>query len=316
MEKSKPLAKFKKPAYFRPDTLIFSESRHALGISDRHYRCVLSSHKKCNANGERQIPKETMERTFGRYAGRFFLEKKPGQLVTNEILKKELWNLITGIDEQAESEEEIMTSTTEVMLQDAISDKKIQQSDIEDFEKAYVRSQEADYPLMLCGFVLNFVKVASHPENEAMLGRNLAILTKHVEITKSGSIVAIELEPWGWYAMNYIERYSPGYLQGLKDKKVKILNTQNEFLKMPLHEAALKYGIGYTQDAMGQDMNVTYGLFRFVKDTLKISLNLEPEQMSVAIPYLFDRMQNDPAIRIATQAMGLLKIKPLNRNKP
>jgi hypothetical protein len=179
-----PIAKFKKPPYFRPATLVFSESDHVLGISDRHYRCLLSSHRKCNANGERQIPKETLERAFGRYAGKFELDKAEGQRIADVIMKKHLWDLIMGIDEEAEPEEEIMSATTKVMLQESVAKKKLQPSDLKDFEKAFIRSNEADYPLLLCGFVLNFIKVASHPEDEARLGRNLAILTKRVLISK------------------------------------------------------------------------------------------------------------------------------------
>jgi len=78
---------------------------------------------------------------------------------------------------------------------------------------------------------------------------------------------------------------------------------------MPIHEAALKYGIGYTQEAMGQDMNTMFGLFKFVKDMFSMTLKLNPEQMAIALPHMFDRMQNDPAIRITLQAMSLMNIK-------
>jgi hypothetical protein len=213
------------------------------------------------------------------------------------------------MEEESEPQEEIMSATTKVMLQEAVVNKKLQSSDIKEFEKAFIRSSEADYPLLLCGFILNFIKVASHPENEARLGRNLAILTKRVVLSKEGKILEIELEPWGWYAMNFINRYVPAYLEGLKKNGVKILNTKNEYLSMPIHEAALKYGIGYTKEAMGQDMNEIHGLFALVKDMFTITLKLEPDQMSLAIPYMFDRMQNDPAIRIAIQGMSLLGIK-------
>jgi hypothetical protein len=110
--------------------------------------------------------------------------------------------------------------------------------------------------------------------------------------------------------MNFINRYIPAYLSDLKKKGVKILNTKNEFLTMPMHEAALKYGIGYTKEAMGQDMNEMHGLFVFVKDMLAITFKLDSDQMTLAIPYIFDRLQNDPAIRIAMQGMSLMGIKP------
>ncbi len=308
--KTIPKPKPKKLPYFRSGTLVFADSGHVLGISDRHYRCALSSHRKCNANGERQINKETLERSFGRLAGKFEVDKKVCLAISDEILKKTMWELVVGLEEQSDSQEEIMTATTEVMWQEGVVNKKVEPSDIEDFERAFIKSQEVDYPIMLCGFIINFLKMASHPENEAMLGRNLAILTKQIKLTKEGKILEIELEPWGWYTVNYIEKYSAGYLKGIKDKGVKILNTPNEFLKLPIHEAALKYGVGYTHEAMGQDMTVIYGMFRYVKDMMRISLNLNPEQMAVALPYMFKRLQNDPAIRIISQAMGAFGIIP------
>lgn len=312
---SKPIAKFKKPPYFRSGTLVFADSKHVLGISDRHYRCLRSSHRKCNVSGERQIMTETLERSFGRYAARFKIDKKSGQHMADTIMKKHLWELIIGTEEESERQEELMTATTEVMLQDGIANKKIEKSDVEDFENYFIRSSEADYPLLLCGFILNFIKMASHPEKEAALGRNLAILTKKVYLSKEGRILEIELEPWGWYTVNFIDRYKPNYLQALKKNGVHILNEPNEYLKMPIHEAALKYGIGYTQEAMGQDMNTMHGLFKFVKDIFSMTLKLEPEQMAVALPQMFNRIQNDPAIRIAVLGLGAMGIKPNQTNK-
>jgi hypothetical protein len=310
MQKPLPVPKFKKPPYFRAGTLVFFESGHALGISGRHYRCLRSTHKKCSANGERQIKTETLERAFGRYAKKFAMEKAKGQRIAEEILKKNLWEILTAIESESESKEELMTATTLVMVQEAKANKKISQSDIKDFESTYVRSNEADYPLMLCGFILNFIKAASNSEKEAVLGRNLAILTKRVRLSREGKILELELEPWGWYTMNFIGRYSPNYLKNLKTNGVRLANTPNEFLKLPLHEAALRYGVGYTKEAMGQDMNVIYGLFKFVKDMFSISLNLDSEQMAEAMPLMFNRIQNDPALRIAVQSMSVLGIQP------
>lgn len=315
MKKTASKLRFKKLPYFKPGTLIFSDSGHELTFSDRHYRCLKSTHGKCSANGEKQIQTETLERAFGRYARKFKLEKAVGEQVANDLLKNHLWPLLVDLDEPSDTQEEIMSATTEVMRQDSITKQKVAKSDIKDFEEAYIKAQKVDYPLMLCGFILNFAKVAAHPEKEATLGRNLAILTRKVFLSKDGQIIEIELEPWGWYTMNYISRFVPNYLQALKTNGVKLTNTPNEFLGMPLHEAAIKYGHGYTQEAMGQDMRTMYGLFRFVKDMLVISFKLDPDQMSAALPYMFDRMQNDPAIRIAIQSLGLMGIKPEKLNR-
>lgn len=305
---------FKKPPYFKAGTLVFKDSGHELGISDRHYRCLKSTHKKCSANGEKQISTETLERAFGRYAKKFQLEKKAVNEISNDLLRNSLWEVIMSADEYSEPQEEIMSATTEVMLQEALENKKTQKSDIKDFERAFLKSQEADYPLMLCGFVLNFIKMAAQPEKEAALGRNLAILTRRVFLSKTGSILEIELEPWGWYTVNYINRYVLGYLDNLKKSGVRLTNTPNDFLNMPIHEAAQKYGYPYTEEVMGQDMRTTYGLFKFVRDMMAITFKLDGEQMSVALPYMFDRIQNDPALRIAMQTMGLMGIKPKKEN--
>lgn len=304
------IPRIKKLPYFKSGSLVFADSGHVLGMSDRHYRCLKNTRKKCSANSEKQINTETLERAFSRYAKKFSIDKDSGRKMAQDILKKDLWEVITTLEEDVESKEEIMNATTVVMAQEAIANKKISKTDIKDFEDAFVQSNQTDYPLLLCGFVLNFIKVAMNPEKEAILGRNLAILTKEVRLSKDGRIVGLELEPWGWYTMNYINRYKPDYLKKLRESGVILTNTTNEVLELPLHEAALTYKIGHTAQAMGEDMTVIYGLFKFVKDMFGHCLEDDPEKMALAIPQMFNRMQNDPVLRIAIQSMAVLGMKP------
>ena len=304
MKKVPSTLTFKKPKLFRQGTLVFERSGHALVISDRYYRCIPSCKGKCNANGEKQIRKETLDRAFTRLAQKFALDEKTGKRILNQLMRDNLCDLLFGTMDNSDAEQEIIDSTRAVMLQEVVTKDKVHSSDIKDMDDALVKQQQAEYPIMLLGTTANLIAAFMNPHKEAMIGFNLALLCKRIYLNNKGKILKIELEKWGWYTLNFIEKQSPGYLKKLAEKKIIITNKPDEITNLSFSEAALSFGVGTAGEAMGQDATMLYGVFRIMRGSLGTLVDGDPDKMNKANALMYDYFQKNPSFALLTKMVA------------
>lgn len=304
MKKNPPKFTFKKPPFFRQGTLVFKESGHTLLISDRHYRCLLSCKGKCNANGEKQINKETLDRAFSRLAQKFQINQETGKKFMNRLMRDNLCDMLFGAEDDSDAEQEIIDATRAVMLQDITKNKKVKTSDIKAIDDAFVKQQQAEYPLMLLGVTLNLISAFINPHKQAFIGQNLAYVTKRVYLSNDGKIQEIELEKWGWYVLNLIDKQSPNYLNRIREKKIRITNKPDELTGLSFSEAALSFGIGNAGKAMGQDATMVYGLFKVMRDALANTLDGDPDKINQGNALMYDYFANNPSFALLAKMVG------------
>ncbi len=295
---------FKKPKFFRDGTLVFEVSGHKLLISDKHYRCALNWKGKCSANGEKQIKKETLDRAFSRYAQKFAIEESVGKRFLNRLMRDNLCDILFGTEEESELEQSVIDTTRAAMIQDVAEKKKVKPSDIKAIEDAFVKQEQAEYPLMLLGVALNLISAFINPHKEAFIGQNLAYVSKKIYLSNDGKIQKIELEKWGWYVLNLIDKQSPSYLRNLREKKIIITNKPDELTGLTFPEAAMNFGIGNSGKAMGQDATMIYGLFKVMRDSLGNTLEGDPEKMMQGNALMYNYFVNDPSFALLVKMVG------------
>lgn len=304
MKKTPPRLTFKKPKLFRQGTLVFERSGHALVISDKYYRCIPSCKGRCNANGEKQIRKENLDRAFTRLAQKFAIDERTGKKILKQLMRDNLYELLFDTVEDSDFEQEIIDSTRAVMLQEVITKDKVQSSDIKDMDDALVKQQQADYPIMLLGITANLIAAFMNPHKEAMIGFNLASVCKQIYLSNGGKILKIELEKWGWYTLNLIEKQSPGYLKKLAEKKVVIINKPDEITGLSFSEAAMNFGAGTSKEAMGQDATMLYGVFKIMRMSLGSLVDGDPDKMNKANALMYDYIQNNPSFALLAKMVA------------
>ena len=262
-----PVPQFKKPPFFKSGTLVFQQSGHGLTLSDKYYRCILDCKQECNINDEKQIKKETLERAFSRLATEFKLSQKATDSFGPKVIKEMLCRIIMDEDDLIYFDESLDATFSvmreefmgiETMEDREIFDKthkplkegQISEKIISDFEESFANKAKKKYRFWLFGCVLSTLRAFSNPKNnEADCGYTLAYLCRRISLANDGKIIGLELERWGWYILNFIDRKIPNYLYKLAQKGIKITNKEDKLLSLDLYDA-IKFFDGDETDAL------------------------------------------------------------------
>jgi len=305
--KALQIPKIKKFPYFKKGSLVFEKSDHRLRVSDRHYRCDLDCRGNCQEK-EKQFKKESLERTFSRYAKKFSIDPIIATKLYQKLMMFEFMKIMFLADEKAESHNEFIHSTLTVMEQETTTKGRTRKSDIKDFEDGYVAQQKATGIAMLFGYLIGVLKVFAHPENERALGQSLAFITKDIYLTDTGKISKIQLEDWGWYMLNYLNRHIPNYLLGLKNNGVIITNPREQFLDLELYEAIKHFYKEGMIDVSNKNIgNEHYHLLKFLQSMTKNMMTGDTQKMSQNLVELFRNISGDKQTELVIKLFPIIK---------
>lgn len=297
--------KKKRIPFFRPQTLLFEDSNHELRISDRHYRCDLDCKGKCGLS-EPQIKTDTLEKQFTRLSDLFKLDEEIVETMRIDLTKKYFTDILFHNIDQKDTEQDKIDRTLLAMQKDNKAGLKIDNEDVPDIEAALVRQQELDYPILLFGYMIGFIAGLSPLEEPAQRARNLALISKKILINDKGKIVSMEFERWGWYMINYIERYKPGYIDCLS--KVSTLNKNDELIGLDLFDALNYFDTDNFEEALhNHSANDMYLVFKMLKDMTKNLISGNSQQMQSGLVQMMTTMTQLPQVELATKLKPLLK---------
>ena len=319
--------------FFKKGSLVYAKSGHELEMSDRYYRC--SKHCK-TTSGEKQIKKENLEKNFTYFAQKFCIDPEKGVSIGNELLKKHLVELLVGTG-FGDGKQEILDHTINVMDQsikkiDSVKAEddyikmgkfkgggKIKKEDAKDFENIFVAKHEEMRPIHLFAVLLSYMKTFSDERYAKHLGRGIALVTKKIYLSNTGKVEKIELERWGWYVMNYINRHIPDYLTNLKKSGVIITNGYDEILNMNIVEAIEYFKGSNFMEAMNWfDTGNLHTLFDIPQKVMK-SMEGGPEDLNKMMLQFMEFINNNPIAQFSTYllpAVGKqLKVKKQKNKK-
>jgi hypothetical protein len=299
----------KKPPYFKRGTLVYADKGHTLTRDGHYYRCILNCRGKC-AKHNKRIPTETLERAFARKIKILAINPDVAERILKKILRENLVDVLFGVDDSYSKQEERFELTLAVAKQDLQDSGKIKKEDVEEAIDSITKMHQAEYPTILLSFVLGTLRALANTEYEAETGRTFAFMSKKIVLSNDGKIDQIELELWAWYILNLIDRYIPGYLKHIKSKGVSIRNTSDEFLKLPVAQAALRFSMENTKEAMSVNMTLMYQLTKLMADGIKATVgNTDPKQAATASLLFLEEMKNNPALAIIMQMGNAINLK-------
>jgi hypothetical protein len=314
--------------FFKKGSLVYAKSGHELELSDKHYRC--RQHCK-SESGEKQIKKENLEKNFNYMALKLRFDKETGTRMALTLLddcfKEYIFNA-KAID----SKQEILDTTIRSMDLDsknigsiraednyrktgiAKGIGKVKKEDITNFKDYFVALHKELQPLHLFSVLISYIKTLSDPEYSAKIGQGVALISRKIYITNKGTIVKIELERWGWYILNYINRHVPNYLKNIKDNGVIITNDPNdEILKMNVETAIKYFDKDNFMEAMHWfDVGTLYSMFAMSETMLKTLVHGGPEDIKKATMMFMSFLNSNPLAQFTAQiypAIGKVKIK-------
>lgn len=289
----------KMSAFFRKETLVFKTSGHLLRKSDRHYRCDLSCRGKCKEN-EPQLNKENFERNFSRFAKKFSIEKKTAERLWKKMISKYLIQIIEQTEEKVKVPENSLHATLAVMNLELTKKGKLKKSDIKDFESSFIASQGADSSLTLFAYAAGFIKALSYDESERQAGTSLALLARKIYLSNTGKIVGIELEKWGWYILNYINREESQYLFQLRKNGVEIYNEDNAVNKMEFAKALEYFEETKLLEAMSTNVDQEFLMIMTVlKKTITNLTEGDLKTNQTELRVFFEMLASNPKVQTA-----------------
>lgn len=306
------------PAYFKKDCLTFPSGHH-LVLSDRHYRCELDCNGKCSLH-EPQINAENMERNFEYFALKFKLPSIDAPRFARRLVKDLFIRIINDDDDEMDTavQDEIQESTLDVMKRDLRDGKKVEESDVQMFADSVIAENTMDWPLLLHSITAGIIKDFSEPENQAFLGRELSVITKHVNISYDGKIESIELEEWGWYILNFINRKFPNYLPNLKNQGVKIINNaKDDWLSLDPETASRRFDEESFKTILNSYSAGPYHeMAKNLKFMIKTGLNDPSERQKEKIMDVFGRMMSpDVILKMKLLQLSNAKVVKTRANK-
>lgn len=319
--------------FFKDGSLIYEESTHTLRVSDRYYRCDLNCRGKCEQKNEKQIKKIDLEKRFHNLSLKFRFKQEKGSAIGEELLNKYLPKIL--LDSTFNSgRQEVLDTTLKVMDEDEKNitsvrsedlyiktgkfkgGGKIKKEDIKTFKDTFVKQQKEFEPLYLFGLLLSYIKTLSNLQFEKHTGHNLSQIIKKIYLSNEGKIVKIEFENFGWYILNYINRYIPDYLFIIKND-VEISNPKNDFLSLEIEEA-IKYFEEDSLEVKSKDLgsNALYDLLNIPKIILS-GAKSSPEDLQKATLHFFNFINSDPAAQFIAPIIPFLgKSVKIRKKKP
>ena len=301
--------------FFKKGQLIFLDSGHKLTESDGYYRCTLDTNHKCNV-GEDQAKKINLERNFANLSMKFAITGDDTDRVRNTFMREVLCDMIIDVTEKDNRNDEVIDATHDAALADLIAGKPLSKSDIKDFKDEFQKQQANEFPLVLVGYIGEALSAFYNAESNK--GRFLSFLAKHIYLVNNGKIVQLEMERWGWYILNYIDRYIPNYLETLKRNGVKIINDERDGL-IPLHlkEAAHFFDDGKQSEALSNyQPAIMVEILTFLKSSISVLTMKDPNAVQIATLAMFKGMTTNPAFQALKPLMPMLNVKkPKRGNK-
>lgn len=294
-----------KKSFFKEGSLVFLDSKHKLIRSGDYYRCAKDSNQQCNFD-EKQVRSETLERAFSRKAKKLHSDTFPAERTIKRLLRDNFWDVAFGLDDRNFGNDEIVDSTLLVMKEDVKVKGKVGKSLITDFTDTLDQERKSNYPMMLFSYSIAVVRAVSADMTEAEMGRTLALFSKKIHLTHDGKIHSIELERWVWYLLNtVIEKNQTGYLKGLKS--LNIVNGDDPLHSKSLYEAAFSYGEDGFDDAIGEDLAISYGWMNMIKKAFEFALISDPKKAQEELPKLFQAIRNDVPLNAMLSALSVVK---------
>ena len=305
-----PKLPVKKIPYFKEGSLVFAKSGHALTLSDRNYRCILSTNQKCNL-GEKQINVINLKRNFANFSLKFAIPEDQANIMSKKFLKEVFYKMIDDALEE-DTQEELIDMTIAASFQDILKDGKMKKGDEMTILDSFISKQKAEAPKFIIGGIGQAISTFSHEsENQ---GQFLAYMTKKIFLSDEGKILKIELENLGWYIVNYLDHHLGGYLWGLKNKGVTITNKNSELMGKNVYEAVEYFKYRPTEDMLS---NFQPTQLLTIIDSLKFSLGMittiNPKQQSAKLAALLSAMNSNPMFQIMSPVVGLVKVKKPKR---
>ena len=289
---------------FRQGTLIFKESGHPLRISDRHYRCDLDCKRKCHLK-EPQIKRDTLDTAFSRLTEGLEIDTITMKAIYKDVMKSYFVDVLFENFDEKDAQQDIIDTSIAAMRADLEVGNPMELEDVPDVQNAFVRIQQLDYPSLLFSYLMGTIAAFSEHRRPAERARNLALITKSIEISKDKKIVGIEFERWGWYILNFVKKYKPDYL---KKFSIKVLNTEDEILGLPLNEAMRYFNADNFNEALhNHNASEIYPVFGMMKTMTTALISGDPKEMQAAVVEMMTTLTQLPAAEFSTRIKPLLK---------
>ncbi len=300
-----------KPTFFKKGTVVYSNSGHALHLSNGYYRCSLNCRKELGSK-ESQVEQERLHRDFSRIAKRFAIGEDDVNAVLRQLMQRYFVNTLFDIDEKTDSKGRIINANIVKMKAD-IKRGEFVKRDVTDSFDRFMEISKDEYPFIMFCYAFGVIGSLSALHGEREIGQVLAAITKHVYISDIGIVEKIEFEPWGWYILNFMEKQVPNYLWSLKKHGVDITNDHtDQFLKKDFSAAIAYFESEGFEEALHNDMTqVLYKLFSLMRDSIRVLLKGDTASMQKAYTDLVERFKKDPVFKMAMMlpALGSGKIK-------
>ena len=253
---------------------------------------------------EPQIKRDTLDKAFSRLTEGLEIDDATMKTIYKDVMKSYFVDVLFENFDEKDAQQEIIDASIAAMKADIEAGNSMVREDIPDVESAFIRIQELDYPSLLFAYLMGTIAAFSINRRPTERARNLALITKSVEISKDKQIVSIELERWGLYVLHFIQEYKPNYLKKLG---IKVLNTDDELLKLPLKEAMLYFNAGNFLEALhNHNASEIYPLFGMMKGLVTSLIDGDPKKMQVALVDMMTQLTQNPAAEFS------MRIKPLN----
>lgn len=297
----------KRKPFFKPGSLKFKNSGHTLTFSGRHYRCTLDCNGKCDKK-EIQIDSRTLERRFSYLGSKFKIDDKSFGKLYRRMLAEYLPILILKAEEKAEEKDELLETTIKAIEKDVQTKNKIKSSDEKDFKESINEQNNSINIMILFAYLVGIVSVFSKEKSEAELGKSLALITKYIHLSDKGEIESIELEKWGWYILNFIDKQYPNYLSNLKKEGAVIINKKEDYCDYDPLKAIEYFDSQNIKIAMSDyRVNYFYNLIEKIQKLTELTMEANTENIPKAIFELFNQLSINPSMKFVTALSVIYK---------
>jgi|GEM_PF-2086102 len=289
----------KKKPFFKPKSLTFKNSGHTLTLSKESYRCVRDCKGKCDQK-EPQINKRRLERNFSNLAQEFEIKDNSFGKIYGGVFAEYLPIILIEALKNAEQQDEVIDTTLEVMQKEIELKNIIKKSDKKDLREALAKQNSATFLLVLFGYLLGFAGTFSYKENEKEWGKTLALITKNIYLSEQGKIESILLEKWGWYIVNFVNKYYPDYISKIKQKGVSILNEKEDYCNYGLMDAVHYFENQDFQISMSDyKNNQYYNLLEKFQGHLETLASSNIQEVQKSNIMLYNEMAKNPQMIMA-----------------
>lgn len=209
MQFQSPLAM--KGPFFAKGVLTYEEPGHTLTQDKAYYVCSLRQKGKCDLH-RKTIKKETLERSFMRFAKKFEIPDEQKHRVGLQKITRDVMHAV--IDDMIDAPESMTLDYALDVAQQSAAAKDMKQfaEDIMDVEEGMKkRLLETTISTVVTITLATVMTFGKEKVSEAEMGRSLSYLSRKIILTAEGKLQKIELFTLGDYTFQLIKKHYPAY---------------------------------------------------------------------------------------------------------